>query len=403
MSEHPRWTEIKVAMLVHVPFFSSLLFDLMDVQIGRFPHIFGGLTPTAATDGKRIFIDQDFLSSLKLPEAVFLVCHEVGHAMWLHMDRAMRYKDLGFEGEPFEPRRWNYAGDYVINDMLVKSGIGTMPTGGLLDKKYTSEMQVEDVYRDLKDKVPPPKQVTITIGEGGDGQQAESDGNTGDTLDVHIMAEGQVNDAEMKRAIQTALDTAKAQGKMPAALERFANEFLKPNISWQERLRYHVTRAITRDATTWSRPHRRRLVMQDLYLPAYTGYGAGDVVVVVDTSGSIGQGEINRFFSELDDILSNCNPTSVTLIGCDAAINSVHHLAAGDDLKSQKINLGGGGGTSFRPPFDWVDQHNMHPSALIYFTDMYGDFPASEPAYPTIWCRTSKVACPWGEAIDVDL
>lgn len=408
MSEHPRWTEIKVAMLVHVPFFSSLLFDLMDVQIGKFPHIFGGLSPTAATDGKRIYIDQDFLSSLKLPEAVFLVCHEIGHAMWLHMDRAMRYRDLGFEGEPFDPRRWNFAGDYVINDMLVKSGIGTMPSGGLLDANYTNDMQVEDVYRALKDELPPKgggggKGQPGAGQPNGDGQQAEADGNDGGTLDVHIMSESSVNDAEMKRAIQTALDTAKAQGKMPAALERFATDFLAAKVSWQERLRYHVTRAIARDATTWSRPHRRRLVTQNLYLPAYTGFGAGDVVVVVDTSGSIGQEELNRFFSELDDILSNCNPTSVTLMGCDSQIGNIFHLSAGDDLKSQKIDLGGGGGTSFQPPFKWVEDQHVTPSALIYFTDMYGDFPPHEPDYPTIWCRTSKVDCPWGEVIDVEL
>ncbi len=402
MSEHPRWTEIKVAMLVHVPFFSSLLFDMMDVQIGKFPHIFGGLTPTAATDGKRIYIDEDFLSKLKLPESVFLVCHEIGHAMWMHMARAKRYQDLGFEGEPFDPRRWNFAGDYVINDMLVKSDIGKMPEGGLLDKKYTNDMQVEDVYRDLKDKVPPQRKITITLGNG-DGGQAEQDGNGGDTMDVHIHADCEINDAEMKRAVQTAMDAAKSQGKLPGALARFAEEFLKPVVSWQERLRYHVSRAVARDATTWTRPHRRRIITQGVYLPTYTGFGAGDVVVVVDTSGSIGQRQLNRFFSELDDILMNCRPTGVTLIGCDAEVNSVHHLNAGDDLRSQKLELGGGGGTSFIPPFEWVEKEGARPSALIYFTDMYGGFPEQEPAYPTIWCRTSKVDAPWGEVIDVDL
>lgn len=401
--EHPRWTEIKVAMLVHVPFFSSLLFDMMDVQIGKFPHIFGGLTPTAATDGKRIYIDEDFLGGLKLPESVFLVCHEIGHAMWMHMARAKGYQDLGFEGEPFDPRRWNHAGDYVINDMLKVSQIGEMPKGGLHNSKYPHSMQVEDVYRDLKDKMPPQRKITITIGTGGDGAQAEADGNDGDTMDVHIHADCEINDAEMKRAVQTALDQAKAMGKCPAALERFATEFLKPKVSWQERLRYHVTRAISRDATTWTKPHRRRLITQGIYLPSYTGFGAGDVVVVVDTSGSIGERELNRFFSELDDILMNCNPTGVTLIGCDAAIGNVFYLQAGENLKSQKLDLGGGGGTSFRPPFKWLDEQGIRPSALIYFTDMYGDFPEREPEYPTIWCRTSKVDCPWGEVIDVDI
>jgi predicted metal-dependent peptidase len=140
-----------------------------------------------------------------------------------------------------------------------------------------------------------------------------------------------------------------------------------------------------------------------VYLPANTGFGAGDVVVVVDTSGSIGQKELDLFFSELDDILMNCRPTGVALLGCDAAVNSVHYLEAGDQLKGQKIELGGGGGTSFKPPFEWVDEEGQRPSALIYFTDLYGDFPDKEPVYPTIWCRTTQQPVPFGEVIDVDI
>lgn len=394
--EHPRYTEIKTAMLVHVPFFSSLLFDMMNVEIGEFPEIFLDRPPTMATDGKNIYISETFLSKLKLPEAVFVLCHEIGHAMWMHMARAKRYADVGFEGEEFDPRRWNIAGDYVINDMLVKSGIGKMPDCGLIDKKYTNDMLVEDVYRDLKDKVPPPKKCYVGIGPCND------DGNQGDTLDVHINAPAEMNEAEVKRAVQSAVDAAKAMGKLPQALERFAMNFVKPQVTWQERLRYHVARCIARDATTWTKPHRRRLVLQDIYLPSYTGFGAGDVVVVVDTSGSIGQAELDTFFGELDDILSNCRPTSVALIGCDAAINSVHILAPGEDLKSNPPKLGGGGGTSFVPPFNHVDKEGWRPSALIYFTDMYGDFP-EEPAYPVIWCKTTEVKAPWGEEIEVKI
>jgi predicted metal-dependent peptidase len=190
-------------------------------------------------------------------------------------------------------------------------------------------------------------------------------------------------------------------GKCPAALERFASKYLKPQVTWQEKLRYHVARAVSRDATTWSKPHRRRLVTQGIYMPSYTGFGAGDVVVVVDTSGSIGEKELNVFFSELDEILSTCNPTGVVLLGCDAQISSVHYLVAGDSLKDNPVKLGGGGGTSFRPPFQWVEQEGFFPSALIYFTDMYGDFPA-EPVYPTIWCKTSDVKAPWGEEVEIN-
>jgi len=143
--------------------------------------------------------------------------------------------------------------------------------------------------------------------------------------------------------------------------------------------------------------------MQNMYMPSYTGFGAGYVFVAIDTSGSIGEGELNRFFSELDDILLTCNPEGVTLVGCDAEINSVFHLQAGDSLREQKIDLKGGGGTSFLPPFEMVEREGYKPSALIYFTDMCGSFPDEEPEYPVIWCRTTQGKAPWGEVIDVDI
>src|SRR5690606_35644243 len=102
---------------------------------------------------------------------------------------------------------------------------------------------------------------------------------------------------EMTRAVATAAESAKAQGKLPGALKRFADEVLTPQVTWQERLRHSVSKAIARDGTTWAKPHRRRLLTQGVYLPAMTGFGAGDLVVVVDTSGSIGQKEVNCFFS----------------------------------------------------------------------------------------------------------
>lgn len=378
-AEHPKYTEIKTAMLVHVPFFSSLLFDIMNVEVGKFPHVFGDRAATAATDGKNIYIDEDFLTGLRLPEAVFLVCHEIGHAMWQHMSRGKNYLDMGFEGAEFNPRKWNVAGDFVINDMLVKSNIGAMPKGGLLDQKYTNEMMVEEVYRDLKDD---PEQ---------------------DSMDTHILAPADMNDAELKRAVQTALEAAKAMDKLPKALERFATDFLTPQVSWKERLRYHVMRAVSRETSTWAKPHRRRLIAQKIYYPSYTGFGAGEVVVAIDTSGSIGEVELNRFFGELDEILATCNPERVILLGCDAAVSSVHELMAGESLKDNPPKLGGGGGTDFNPVFDWVEKEGVRPSALIYFTDMYGGFPPVEPLYPTIWCKTSQVKAPWGEEIEVNL
>lgn len=408
-TENQRLTEVKTAMLLHVPFFASLLLDQMDVQLTNDSSLWDqlGMPPTCATDGRRIIWFEPFLNSLDLKEAVFVTCHEIGHGMWMHMHRAKVFLDVGFEGQPFEPGMWNAAGDYIINDMLVKSGIGTMPKVGLIDQKYTSEMLTDDVYRDLMKQKPPGGK---GAGQGKQGQQqgnqpGNQPGNQQRSFDAHIPQLSPVSDQDMKRAIASAKEAAKAMGKMPAALERIVDSYLKPKVSWKEKLRHVVTRAVSREATTWSTPHRRRLVTTGIYYPSYTGYGAGQVVVVFDTSGSIGQVELNMFLTELDDILQTTRPESIILMSCDATVykDAIHYLSAGDDIKAYPPKIKGGGGTSFRPPFKWVDDEGFHPAALVYLTDLYGDFPADAPNYPVIWCSTveSQVA-PWGETIFID-
>lgn len=381
--DHPLYTEVKTAMLLHVPFFASLLLDMMKVKIGKFPEVFGSRPPTAATDGKYIWFDVDFFEKLKLPERVYVMCHEIGHAMWQHMSRGKLYEDVGFDGKEFNHRRWNIAGDYVINDMLNNCKIGKMPSMALHSDKYKSSMLVDDVYRMLED------------------DPDHDDSN--DSMDHHIYELDDRSDVEWKRAASTAANAAKAQGKLPSDLERFVDQLLNPKVPWVEKLRSSFMKVIGRVATTWTKPHRRRLVTQGVVLPSYTGFGAGIIVFVCDTSGSMSTPEMAQGLGECDNIIVDCQPKEVILLGCDCRINSEFRLYSGDSLGDNPPPLGGGGGTSFVPPFKWLEEQGIRPDTLVYFTDMYGDFP-DDPGFPVIWCSTTedKVA-PFGETIYVEL
>jgi predicted metal-dependent peptidase len=383
MDGKQKLTEVKTAMMLHTPFFASIMLDMMTVHVGTFDKIFGPGNGTAATDGKNIWFDEKFLSTLRLPEAVFVMCHEVGHAMWMHMARGKQYFDVGFDGKKFDAGRWNRAGDYVINDMLHKSKIGIMPNNALHSKDYDSTMLVDDVYRKL--------------------EHDPNDSASNATLDVHVLAPSAISGIVWKRTVKTAVDAAKAQGKLPADLERFVETLLNPVVPWNEKLRHHILRCAGRDATTWTRPHRRRLITQGVVMPSYTGYGAGHIVFVVDTSGSMGDDELRQALGECDKILQDCSPEAVSLIGCDAIVNSTLELYSGDSLADNPPKLGGGGGTSFKPPFEWVQKEFVKPACLVYFTDMYGDFPESDPGYPVIWCSTTaEKEAPFGETIFVE-
>lgn len=397
-----RLTELKTGMLLYTPFFASLLFDQMEIEVGKFPHLFGSIKGTAATDGRRMWIDEDFLAGLKLPEAVFLVCHEIGHAMWKHMERGKNYQDIGLHGKPFDPRLFNVAADYVINDMLIQSGVGDMPKGGLHRKDITHDMLVEDVYKKLMDEQEQQKQNGKGQGDGlGGNGKPDANGNDGSTLDVHIHAPSPVTEAEMKRAVQSAVNAAKAMGKLPGALERFAEKLLNPQVPWQEKLRTVIMRTTGRDGHSWHAPHKRRLALQGIIMPRSVGFGAGEIVVAVDTSGSIGQHELNTFFGELAGILDDAKPEKIWVLGVDAAVNSVEEFDQGWDVQANPPKPIGGGGTSFIPAFDWVDEQCLRPAALIYFTDMYGSFPQGDPGYPVIWAATTPTEGPFGETVHI--
>lgn len=404
-----RFTEMRTAMLLHTPFFASLMLDMMTTKVGKYPGI-----DTAGTNGRIIWFDEDFLASLDLPEAVFLCCHEISHAMWMHMDRGRKWIDLGLHGEPFNFGLYNVAADYVINDMLIKSQIGRMPKCGLHDLRFTGDMLVEDVYKELMKK-PPPQGGGGGKGQDGKGEgEGAPDGSNGgipskegsdgkEPMDTHIYEPAQVAEVEMKRAIATAVQQAKSMGKMPSQLERWVEETLRPQVNWKEKLRLMVSRLATRDSTTWTSPHRRRLVSQKVYLPSYTGFGAGEMVGVTDTSGSMGSKEFDASWAEFSDIIMNCRPERMWLMACDAEVHNVHELPSYHDIYSSRPEMRGGGGTSFVPPFEKVEELGIRPVVLVYFTDGYGTFPDEAPDYPVIWVMTTDVVAPFGETIKVEL
>jgi predicted metal-dependent peptidase len=116
--------------------------------------------PTAATDGSRIFISPAFFAPMTDAEILFVLCHEVMHVVLLHHSR-MRGRD---------PERWNVAGDYEINLLLVNDNILTLDDvvnklHGLIKKEYKGK-NAEQLYDDPNMEMPQDP----TPKDDGDGQ-----------------------------------------------------------------------------------------------------------------------------------------------------------------------------------------------------------------------------------------
>ena len=95
-------TKAKAKLVMSQPFFASLVCNLPLIEDANLN------PPTMATNGKYIKFHPEFVEKCTLAEVIFVLCHEVGHCMFQHMFRR-KHRD---------PKRWNIAGDYIINDML---------------------------------------------------------------------------------------------------------------------------------------------------------------------------------------------------------------------------------------------------------------------------------------------
>jgi predicted metal-dependent peptidase len=401
------WVETRTALLWNCPAFSHILYTMLNPAADGDVAHFTDEVPIAATDGLNLFLNPETFFKYTLKERVFIVAHEIMHCILDHcgMGHALskRGKINYADGKslPYHHETMNVAQDLVINDLLIQSNTGSFNKDWLHDPKIATQMDSAiDAYRKV-----------FRQQEGGGGGGGGGGPGGGKRFDEHMKpgtgqgkdpnkAQSERNPTEWSNAIAAAADAAKAQGKLPAALDRFFKDLLEPQVPWGEMIRGIFARKIGSGGYDWRRPDRR-LVQRDIYTPARSGFGAGTVVVAIDTSGSIGQRELDVFFAEMNGILSDVKPRRIFVIWCDAKVHKVDEVYDTADIHTLKPK--GGGGTDFRPPFHWVEEQGIEPDALVYMTDLMGMFPTAAPRYPVIWAATTKGAFPWGDLVDVPI
>src|SRR5581483_124681 len=124
-------TSIILQLRMRSPFFATLaLFARM---------LLTETVPTAATDGRDIFLNIDFWNKLTPPERLGLLAHEVLHAALLHVVRRGTR----------DPLLWNIAADIVVNGIILSQPGFELPTGHLREKKL-EHLSVEEVYHLLQ-------------------------------------------------------------------------------------------------------------------------------------------------------------------------------------------------------------------------------------------------------------
>ncbi|NQV18265.1 MAG: hypothetical protein HQ534_06970 [Armatimonadetes bacterium] len=96
-------------------------------------------------------------------------------------------------------------------------------------------------------------------------------------------------------------------------------------------------------------------------------------------------------------ILSIYPGTEIKVIYVDSKVANVETI----DIFDFKLHAKCGGGTDFKPGFEYIEQEDIMPSCVIYFTDGYCDSFPEEPDFQTLWILTDKAnfTPPFGEVI----
>src|ERR1044072_3718978 len=275
-----RLTRARVHLLLEQPMFGHLILHLENQEVSW--------CNTAATDGKHFFFNRAFIESLDFPQLTFLVAHEVSHVL---LDHLFRRGDR-------DPDLWNFAADALVNDLVVKQGIGEMPKHGILLPQYTSDdYTVEQLYELLKDKA---ITIRMPLDEHLDGN---GDGSA-DGPPHYTEAERQQIRDQMQAALVQGVQAQEAMkpGSTPLGILRAVDRLLRPRIDWRQMLNT-VLRSTIRHDYTYTRLSRRSW-STGLLLPGQDVLERVEAVACLDGSASTTVAMISDFLVECHGIMS---------------------------------------------------------------------------------------------------
>jgi len=418
-------TRARVQLLLGQPFFGTLSLRLKLIP---------GSLPTMATDGSRIVYNPAFVDELKPAELEGTLAHEVLHCALGHQCR---------RGQR-DPELWNEAADFAVNPILVGNGF-VLPAGALIDPAFNN-LSAEEIYarllrrRSEEDRATKPQQQQTNAGgrtdtgpEGTDstmpstpkpdrshqpvsdqrgrttgeavGPASARPGGFGEVWDGTDEDGQTASPAERRRqehewciAAEQALRSAKAWGHEPIGIERPLSDSRQSQQDWRAILRDFVA-ATTPADYRWTPPNRR-YIASGLYLPSVERHGLGEIVIAVDTSGSIGKIELEQFAGEISAISEEAQPEAIHVVYCDAAVQSTQQFGPSEPVR---LEPRGGGGTDFCPAFQWVTENNIAPVCFIYLTDLCCHSYPEAPEYPVLWVTDSSRTAPFGETLRIGI
>ncbi len=384
-------------------FFGSFM-----VQVDR---ILDPSLPTGAgirlnLSGIQFVFNPSMMADLTLKQAKAEIKHQIYHLINGHLSRKKDLRGV------YENRILNFASDIAIDQYIedlppweptlksVSEKIGQRLPQGLSMEAYAEiikkalEPPEEDCLQDEDEKESPghsenePPESENMDGESEEPGEDENMGAKHDENRCHEIWETsekaiiEAQDELIRGIVQKSL-----RGEIPDGLEEAVERIRQsPELPWQKILRNLVGTIPAPYRKTVTRKNRRQPDRLDLRgsLPRYET----ELVVAVDTSGSMDSVDLRKSVNEIFEILKQTRH-KVTIIECDAKLQRVYELERPSDIRTV---FKGRGGTKFSPVFKYIREHDLRNALLVYFTDGSGEEVLEEKPVNknTLWILTGK-------------
>jgi predicted metal-dependent peptidase len=332
---------------------------------------------TSATDAKHFYYNPEYIEALNVDQVQFVLAHEALHCALSHFSRRQHRNKF----------RWDLACDYAINPLLLEEGLAPPPNVWI--PEGVEGMTAEEIYP--------------TIEESDSDEPMDNHAYDGDEQKQSSDQPSPLTDTERKnletqwqQRLAGAAQQAQQAGKLNGAMARLVDHLLQPQLPWRMLLARYMT-MMARDDYTYMRPSRRE---GSAIFPSLRSSQL-EIIVALDTSGSVSDQEISQCIAEINSLKGQMR-ARITLLACDSklATDAPWIYEPWEDFCAP-CKFQGGGGTSFKPIFECVEQMQT-PDLLVYFTDAKGEFPKQEPNYPVIWLVKGKAKVAWGQRIQLN-
>jgi predicted metal-dependent peptidase len=345
-----------------------------------------GMTNTAATDGRDEWYNSDFVDTLIDAELRALIIHECKHKMYKHLTT------WAWVADKYGHSLTNQAMDYVINLEIVDENpddFCKLPACALLDVKYrgmTTAQVANALHQDQQQQQQQQKDGnSIPTGSGTpDNKSGGMDDHDWDGAKEMTQAE----QADLAKEIDEAMrQGALAAAKMGKGGNTDFGDLLKPQVDWREALREFITSTCAgSDYQSWRQPHRKYLG-HEMYMPIGISERVEELVLAIDTSGSIGRRVLTKFMSEVKSVCDVVKPDRVRILywGSTVVADEVYEAHDIPNIVKSTKPVGGGGTDATCVP-DYMRANKIKPQAAIMLTDghVWGGWGTWD--CPLLWC-----------------